>query len=154
MRAKRRFVMKRFASYLPFVVVLSLILLALPALAQNETTMKVDVKNPVAVPGRILAPGHYVFHLVDVGSLPKEVQILKADGTPVVGFIPVYESIREHHGNTTVKTSKPDHAGVVRITSWYFPGERYGYRFDYSKSQKRKLDMIARGMHTQTAAGM
>jgi hypothetical protein len=146
--------MKRIASYLSLGVVFSLVLLALPAFAQNETVMNVNVKTPVAVPGRILAPGKYLFRLVDTSSLPNEVQITKADGTPVVGFITVFDSIREHHGATAIKTSKPDRAGVVRITSWYFPGQRYGYRFVYSKSQEQKLDMIARGMHSQKNVGM
>lgn len=146
--------MKRFVSYLPLVVVFSLIVLALPAFAQNESVMDVHLNNQVAIPGKVLAPGNYVFRLVNIATTPQEVVVLTPNGSPVSGFIPVFESIREHEGNTVVKTTAPDRAGVVRITSWYFPGQRYGYRFVYSKSDKRKLDMIARSMHSQTTAGM
>ncbi len=142
--------MKRLVSV---IFVLSLIALTLPAFAQNETVLNVHVTRPVAIPGKILTPGNYVFRLQDEQTVPQAVQVTTATGIPVAGFIQVFESTREHAGNEVITASEPDSAGLSRINSFYFPGERYGYRFVYSKSDVRKLDRIAQ-KNQETATGM
>jgi hypothetical protein len=137
------------------MAVLLLGLSALPAFAQNENVMNVHVDKAVAIPGKVLPPGDYVFRLADSVTRPADVQVMSADGKTEYGFIPVYSAYRTAGSDTEVTTTPPDNFGIACIDSWYFPGEQDGYRFIYSKTDLRKIDMIAQQMNLGGAqAGM
>ncbi len=145
--------MKRLMHYLPVAAIL--VLLAIPALAQSDRIVDLHFYHPVAVPDGILPAGNYVFRFMDEGSSAKYVVVDKKDGTPAAGFMLMYPTYADHApSHLVVNTSKPDKSGVVRFKSMYFPGHSLGYRFIYTKADRRKLDMTAQKMESKTAAGM
>ncbi len=146
--------MKRFSPSVLFLVIALTILTALPALAQQESVMDVHLDKPTAIPGHVLPAGHYVFRLVDQSSYPGFVQITSRNGSHDYGFIQVFPSRRQNDGNTRMLLSQPDQAGLARVKAWYFPGEKYGYEFIYTKRQIRNADLIAQRMQTKSTAGM
>lgn len=145
--------MKRFFS-IPSLVVILLGLLALPAFAQNESVLDVHLNNAVAIPGNVLSPGDYIFHLLESPTGQAIVQVQSADGKASYGFIQVISAKRDEIGDSLVTVKRSDETRVARIDSWYFPGTTSGYQFVYSKPDLRKLDTIAQKMHLTTTAGM
>lgn len=146
--------MKRFSPSVLFLVIALAIITALPALAQQESVMDVHLDKAAAIPGHVLPPGHYVFRLMNQSSYPGFVQITSRNGSNDYGFIQVFPSRRQNAGNTKFVLSQPDQAGLARVKAWYFPGEKYGYRFDYTKRQIRHADLIAQRMQAKSNAGM
>lgn len=145
--------MKRFIYYLPIAVLL--VLFAMPAVAQGYDLVNVHFNSPVAVPGKILPAGNYVFHFLNQDSSTRFVNVEKKNGKTAAGFIMMFPTYTEHApGRVVIRTSKPDRDGVVRFRSMYLPGQLVGYRFIYTKADRRQLDMIAQRMQQKTAAGM
>ncbi len=146
--------MKRLTSYLPFAAILLLLVLALPALAQSDNLVNVHFYNAVALPGRILPAGNYVFRFTNPDSAARYVEVETQNGT-ALGFFAMYPTYADRApSQLVINTSKPDHAGVVRFKSLFFPGHSLGYHFIYTKGDRRKLDRIAQKMQPKTAAGM
>ncbi|MDT8067424.1 MAG: hypothetical protein ROO76_04585 [Terriglobia bacterium] len=145
--------MKRFSVFFVLVLFAITLFAALPVLAQQETVMDVHVDKTVAIPGHILRPGNYVFRLVDTSTYPPYVQITRSKGQDL-GFLPVYPAWRPQADGTELAVSKPDQAGLEHVKAWYFPGEKYGYEFLYSKRDVRNADLLAESMHKKSTAGM
>lgn len=137
--------MKRLLMYLTLIA----IAFALPAFAQNESVMDVHVDKAIAIPGKVLVPGNYVFRLLHSAAEPNDVAVQSADYKTFYGFIPVFTAYRSSEDGSQIKASAPDNSGLARIKSWFFPGEQEGYRFIYSKADIRKADMIAQNMKSK-----
>ncbi len=145
--------MKRFSLSVLFLVIALVIITALPALAQQESVLDVHLDKVAAIPGHVLPPGDYVFRLMDENFYPGFVQITSSNGNDY-GFVQAFPSRRQNAGNSSVLLSPPDQAGLSRVTAWYFPGEKYGYEFIYTKRQIRNADLIAQRMQAKSATGM
>lgn len=146
--------MKRLSQSVLLVLLSLTLIAAIPAFAQQTTVMDVHVDKAVAIPGHVLLPGHYIFRLADSESYPGYVQITSADGKRDIGFVQVFSGWRQHYDGTKLVMSRPDKVGLERIVAWYFPGQKFGYRFMYTKRQIRNADLIAQRMQSQSSAGM
>ena len=144
--------MNRNLLFFSFIALL-LTLLALPAFAENDSVMDVHVYHPIAIPGKILQPGNYVFRLASSVTRPTDVEVMSADGKTFDGVFPVYQAFRESYNGSKIRTVGPDASGLTRIKSWYFPGEQYGYRFIYSRSDLHNLDVVAQQMKPGVTVG-
>jgi hypothetical protein len=131
--------MKKFLLSLTLLAVV----VALPAFAENNSVMNVHVNKAVAIPGKVLAPGDYVFRLLNVGGGGSPVvAISSADYSAVYGFVQVYASYRNEPSATEIQSVASEGSDVKRIDSWFFPGQKDGYRFIYSKSDLEKLAVL------------
>lgn len=137
--------MKRLLLCLSFLVVL----LAVPALAENTTLMNVHVEKAVAIPGNVLQPGDYTFRIVTLGG-SSYVAIASADSTTNYGFVQTFRTHRNSGYENEIRSIKTDNSGLGRIDSWYFPGQSDGFSFIYSKSDLAKVNMIAQQMKART----
>lgn len=146
--------MKRFSLSVMFLILCLTFVAAMPALAQQDTVMNVQIDKAVAIPGHVLLPGSYTFRLVDSDTYPGFVQIISANESRDFGFIQVFTSKRQNVDGSKLLLSEPDQAGLEHVVSWYFPGQTYGYRFIYSKRDLRNADMIAQRLQTKSNAGL
>jgi hypothetical protein len=152
-RARGESIMKRLSVSFVLMLFAITVFAGLPALAQQETVMDVHVDQTVAVPGHVLRPGNYVFRLVDTETYPAFVQITSKSGQDI-GFLQVLPTWRPEPGGTKLVVSEPDRAGLEHVKAWYFPGEKYGYQFVYSRRDVRNADLLAQRMHIKSNAGM
>jgi len=141
--------MKRLLMYLSLLAIVFVV----PALAENNTLIKVHVDKAVAIPGNVLAPGDYIFRMTDPARTV--VSISSADSKTVYGFVPVFSTDRNSAKGSEIRETAHDATGLARIDSWFFPGEKSGFRFIYSQSDIRKADTIAKRLKSDgTSSGM
>jgi hypothetical protein len=117
--------------------------LSVPVLAQQPGDINVYIAKEVAVPGHLLTPGDYVFRRISSADT-HIFGIWSSDGSEFVGFVHVIGVERpDDRRDTEIDVSDEDEAGVRRIEAWYWPGERDGYQFIYSKQDMERLDRLA-----------
>jgi hypothetical protein len=112
-----------------------------PAIADewNKET-KLTFSAPVAVPGKVLDAGKYVFRLADSQSDRNIVQVFSEDETGKQTFVTTILAIPDYRLTTPEKpiiqfeerqTGSPE-----AIKSWFYPGDNQGWQFVYSKSER------------------
>jgi hypothetical protein len=117
--------------------------LSVPVFAQLPGDINVHVLEEVAVPGHLLTPGDYVFRHISSAN-PHTFGIWSSDSSEFVGFFHIIRVERpDDRQNTEIDVSDADGAGVRRIEAWYWPGERDGYQFIYSKQDIERVDRLA-----------
>jgi hypothetical protein len=90
-------------------------------------------QTPVEVSGKVLAPGNYVFQLVETSDL-NVVQILREDTggretlVKTVATSPEYRRVAP--GRPVINLERA-HSGREVIHSWYYAGENWGWKFNY-----------------------
>jgi hypothetical protein len=145
-------IMKRYFSNFVFALLLIMAGSAVSAAAQEEGALDVHVNKAVAIPGKVLPVGDYVFRLVESTSGANEVKVSSADGETFYGFIPIYRASKNDLTDQAVVKTMADEAGMSRIDTWFFPASHDGFQFIYSKSDLRKLDIIAKQMAARDSA--
>ena len=134
-----------------FCVMLPLVLLVLAitpfALAdENSKEFVLNVKQPVAVPNTILAPGHYDLRFTDDTNFDS-VELFNSNGS-LVGTYPVIPVIRNEPGNAAV-TVQATARGVSRIEDWFYPGETWGFQLLYP----RRSQVMTANVRAESEAG-
>lgn len=96
----------------------------------KETT--VSFKEPVAVPGQVLAPGTYVFKLADSQSDRHIVQIFTEDQREIVATVLAIPAYRLTPTDDTLITFEERAAGTPEaVKRWFYPGDLNGVGFVY-----------------------
>src|ERR1700704_5772039 len=96
--------------------------------------------GPVALPGVTLPAGQYLFRLADPTGSRKVVQVLSADGKTPYGMFLSLPTERFEPPPPPEGRFMETAAGMpAAIRAWWYPGERLGYEFMYSKDQARRL---------------
>jgi hypothetical protein len=96
----------------------------------------------VQVPGATLPAGAYTFSLMSGPSANRRmVRVTSRSGDQVFATI---MTIPDYRRETTEHTliafgEKGPCAGATPIKAWFYPGERYGYRFIYPEEQAAKI---------------
>jgi hypothetical protein len=114
--------------------------LAQPVMA-DEWNKKTEFQfnGPVEIPGKVLAPGKYIFQLVDSDSDRNIVQVFSEDSNGKESLIATVMAIPDYISETPDKpvvhfAERPSGAPEA-IHSWFYPGENTGWEFVYSKGQ-------------------
>jgi hypothetical protein len=98
--------------------------------------MEFQFSVPVEIPGRVLAPGKYVFELAQSQTERGIVEVFSEDSTGNESLIATILAIPDRTLNT------PDHPihfeerspeGPEAVHSWFYPGENTGWRFVYPR---------------------
>jgi hypothetical protein len=93
--------------------------------------------EPVAIPGKVLAPGKYVFELADSDSDRNIVQVFSEDSKGnerLVATILATPDYLEHTPQKPVIQFEERPSGSPEaIRSWFYPGEKTGWEFSYPK---------------------
>ena len=95
---------------------------------QAYPLMTVRTTQPLQIPGRVLAPGEYVFRLI---NSDEEVEIMRADGAESYGTFRVMPAYTRNPGDGRVVTQEDSDGGPDRLDSWYFPAQQDGYALAY-----------------------
>lgn len=125
----------------------ALLLGATLASAQNaDRNTVVTFSAPVALPGVTLPAGSYLFKLADSQVNRNIVQVFDKDRTKILATIIAIPAQRNEPADETVITFKEAPANAApAIQYWYYPGEKSGQEFAYSRKQAIE---IANAAHT------
>jgi hypothetical protein len=90
---------------------------------------------PVKIPGKVLAPGKYVFELAKSQSDHSIVQVFAEDSNGNETLVSTILAIPDHRPSTPdkpmVQFEERPSGTPEAIHSWFYPGENTGWRFVY-----------------------
>lgn len=133
--------------------------LAQPVMADewNKKT-EFEFSGPVQVPGKVLAPGKYVFQLVDSEADRNIVQIFSENSNGKDTLVATLMVIPDYMENTPDKPiihfdERPAGAPEA-IHSWFYPGQNTGWEFVYPTEQAPQItsNVAAAPAPVETAA--
>ena len=94
---------------------------------------------PVQIPGKVLAPGKYVFQLADIQSSRTVVQVFSEDAgghdTLVTTVLAVPDYVYDTPDKPTVQFEERRSGNPEAIHSWFYPGDNTGWELVYSGAE-------------------
>jgi hypothetical protein len=96
----------------------------------NNKETRMTITQPLQVQDTLLAPGQYVFKLIDPGV----VSIYSADGTGPEALILGWAAYRADAGDKnlfTVSQSQGNQPAALKY--WFYPGDNFGLEFSAKK---------------------
>ena len=147
--------MKR-VTFIAIALLVAVLAVLSSRVAAQETNVQevtyLTFSNTVEMPGVTLPAGTYMFRLADTPSR-NVVQVLDRDGKDIKGQWLFVQSERPEVSGDTVIMFKENRAGATpAIQYWYFPGEKIGKEFIYSKEQAEKI-AARTGQQVRTESG-
>jgi hypothetical protein len=106
----------------------------------RDKKTKISLDTPIEVPGAVLAPGTYVFKLLDSSSNRHIVQITNENQNQTYALTFTTPALRLEPTDKTVLTfyeGKGDRPRAIR--TWFYPGDVDGQEFVYRGEQARFL---------------
>jgi hypothetical protein len=96
--------------------------------------------GPADLPGVGLAPGKYLFRIVNPESAARVVQVLSADGTRSYGIFPTRAIERlDPPAESELRLMETPAGTPPAVKVWWHAGETIGREFIYPKDQARRL---------------
>jgi hypothetical protein len=116
----------------------------MPAMADEwNKEIRLQVSAPVEIPGRVLAPGKYIFRVADSLSDRQIVQVFSEDENGNQKLLATLFTVPKFTLNTPDKPVfrlDERHAGTPEaIRSWFYPGDNTGWEFVYPKSERLEV---------------
>ena len=109
------------------------------AQTRNDKTV-LTFSQPVEIPGHVLPAGTYTFKLLDSMSDRHIVQVFNADGSEIIATI---MAISNHRLTATddpvIRFTEVPMGSPEAIRAWFYPGDRVGQEFVYSKRRAAQL---------------
>jgi len=120
--------------------VFALLTIAYPSAQLPDRRTFFTFNAPVELPGVALAPGKYLFRIVNPESSTRVVQVLNADGTKSYGIFPTRAIERlDPPAEPEVRFMETPAGTPPAVKVWWHEGETYGQEFVYPKDQARRL---------------
>ena len=133
---------KMFASAVALALML-MVGVARPSGAQglpSDKPIYFTFSQPVALPGKTLPAGKYLFKLMGSQVNRQIVQVFNADGTQLQAtFFTVAAERMDRPNDPEVRFMEGSEAGPAAIRTYWYPGERRGWEFIYPRSEAMKL---------------
>ena len=96
--------------------------------------------SPVEIPGRVLAPGAYVFKLADSSSDRNILQVFNRSEEHLYGTFLTIPDRRLRPAGTAITTFDEHASGSPEaVRAWFYPGEGFGHQFVYPKQKALAL---------------
>jgi hypothetical protein len=116
------------------------IFMTTPAMAdESNKRTELQFSSPVRVPGHVLAPGKYVFELLENTGDPNTVQVFSLDSEGHESLVTTFFAVPDYTLNTPDKTvinfEERNSGAPEAIHSWFYPGDNTGWEFIYPKGQ-------------------
>jgi len=112
-----------------------------PAMADewNKET-RLEISGPLEIPGKVLAPGTYIFKLADSQSDRNIVEIFSEDAIGRQKLVTTVLAISAYSVKTPDKPiigldERPS-GSPQAIHNWFYPGDNFGWEFIYPKSDR------------------
>jgi hypothetical protein len=121
---------------------LALALCALTSVQASEMNQSTvfTFSSPVALPGKVLPAGTYVFKLLNSWSDRNVVQVFNKDENQILGTFLAIPDYRLNPKSDTVILFEERPAGSPEaIKEWFYPGRNYGHEFVYPKQTAMAL---------------
>ena len=109
-----------------------------PAMADewNKET-RLEINEPLEIPGRVLSPGTYIFKLLDSNSDRNVVEVFSEDSSGKQKFVTTVFAISAYKMETPDKPviglEERAAGSPMAIRSWFYPGDNFGREFVYPK---------------------
>ena len=104
----------------------------------GDWATQVNINEPMQVGNLVLAPGSYVFRLVDIWA-PDVVSIYNASTEQYDGFIMGTPVFREHATeHSTFNLERIGKGAPEALRSWFYPDTNYGIAFPVSHVKTAK----------------
>src|SRR2546423_10296448 len=108
-----------------------------------DKTTKITFSEPVQVPGKVLAPGPYVFKLLNSASNRHVVQIFNEDHTQLITTVMAIPNQRlEPAGKTILQYDERPSDQPIALAAWFYPGDNFGQEFVYPKAEAEQLSRL------------
>jgi LPXTG-motif cell wall-anchored protein len=113
---------------------------------EGNKKIEFEFAAPVQIPGHLLAPGKYVFELMDTAFSDRNmVQIFSEDSNGKETLIATIETVSDTTPNTpekaTIHFEERSSGAPEAIHSWYYPGDDTGWEFVYPKGQSLEANV-------------
>jgi len=106
----------------------------------TDKTTYVTFSAPVALPGITLPAGDYLFKLLDSQVNRNVVQVYDHDRSKLFATVMAMPAQRnEVTGETVITFHEAPANAAPAVRYWYFPGDRFGQEFAYSKDQALQI---------------
>jgi hypothetical protein len=109
-----------------------------PAMADewNKET-RLEINEPLEIPGRVLSPGTYIFKLLDNNSDRNVVEVFSEDSSGNQKFVTTVFAISAYKMETPDKPiiglEERAAGSPMAIRTWFYPGDNFGREFVYPK---------------------
>jgi hypothetical protein len=122
------------------VVALVLFITASASAQLSDERVYFTFSGPVELPGVALAPGKYMFRLVDSTATRNVMQVTSADGRQPYGiFFTIPAERLTPAPEPEVRFMEAPAGALLPIKTWWNVGEITGHEFIYPKEQARRL---------------
>jgi hypothetical protein len=112
---------------------------------ENNKETRMTINGPLQVQDKLLAPGQYVFKLIQPDTARGVVSIYSADGARLEGNIMGWSAYRVDAGDKELFTiSQPQGNQPATLKYWFYPGDNYGVEF----SEKTPANETGRAMNS------
>jgi hypothetical protein len=112
-----------------------------PAMADewNKET-RLEVTQPLEIPGKVLTPGTYIFKLADSDADRKIVEVFSEDANGKQTFVTTILAISAYSVDTPdkpiIRLQERSSGQPEAIHTWFYPGNNTGWEFVYPKSER------------------
>ena len=123
------------------ILVFALLLVPVAQADEWDQATRLTFNQPIEIPGhKILAAGSYWFVNMADMSNPNLVQIFNADRTKIIATVSTASVQRpEELWKTEVDLAAPESVGPKALVNWYYPGDKVGHEFLYSRQEERMI---------------
>src|ERR1700691_3103254 len=97
----------------------------------KETHLTINV--PLRVQDTLLAPGEYVFKLVELAANSTVVSIFNSNGTRLETMMISLPAYRNEIDSKLFTISDPQGDQPATLQTWFFPGDNFGIEFRTAK---------------------
>lgn len=137
-----------------FGCLLLLAAITIPAAADewNKKTI-ITFSQPVEIPGQVLAPGTYVFKLLNSSSNRNIVVVYNAEENHCFGIILAINNYRLFPtGEPVLKFAEQENNKPEALRAWFYSNDNWGQEFVYPKKRATQLAETTNGPVLSTAA--
>ena len=122
------------------VFALAFLLCPLVSASRWNKLTRLEVNEPITIPGATLAPGEYVVRLADSAANRHIVRFLNGDQTKVIATVLAVPNRRQQpSGETELGFYETPAGEPVALRSWFYPGDTFGQEFVYPEKQARMI---------------
>jgi hypothetical protein len=104
----------------------------------NEATT-ITFSAPIAIPGRVLPAGTYIFQQAEPDDNLNIVQIYNADRSVLYATLQTVPAERADPTAHTAITLAEPQSGTPVLVKWFYPGRLTGHEFVYPKGQEQEI---------------
>jgi len=107
---------------------------------RSDKAVYFTFSQPVALPGKTLPAGRYMFKLLDSQTIRTVVQVFNSEGTQLQAtFMTIPAERLDPPNDAEVRFMEASANGPAAIRTWWYPGERRGWEFIYPRNEAMQL---------------